>query len=198
MGMTKDSIVKLDLRRVRFPDRCPVCGEPVTTDGTIPIITRLQRMQARSLTRESFTGSRIAATTKAIPESASISTMEIPVCDDHAISFEDSKHFRSTVSLFSGLCIVLAVIMAFFFVTTSLGAQTIHTQLLFLSIFFGLGGFLMSKISAPSALEKVVTVLDMRSDKSMILLKISNPDYADELVRMNPMTSKKISQRSSG
>jgi hypothetical protein len=190
--MRKDSIIELDYRRVRFPDRCPVCGESVTTEGTVPIITRMQRVQARSIIRGSSPGSRIAATTRAIPESTSPISMEIPVCEAHALSFEDSKHFRSTVSLFSGLCIVLTVILAFFFVTTSLGGQTINTQLLFLAIFFGLGGFLLSKISAPSALEKVVSVLDMRSDKSMILLKISNREYADELVRLNPMTSKRL------
>jgi hypothetical protein len=40
-------------------------------------------------------------------------------------------------------------------------------------------------------------VLDMRSDRSMILLKITNPEYADELMRVNPMTSKKMTKKSS-
>jgi hypothetical protein len=108
----------------------------------------MQRIQARSIIRESSPGSRIAATTRAIPESTTPISMEIPVCDDHALSFEDSKHFRSTVSLFSGLLIVLTVIMAFFFVTTSLGSQILNTQLLFLAIFFGLVAFAMYKISS--------------------------------------------------
>jgi hypothetical protein len=188
--MSKESIIELDYRRARFPDRCPVCGEPATTEGTIPIITRLQRAQARSLARESSPGSRIAATPKAIPDSASVSSMKIPSCDDHALSFEDSKHFRGPMSLCSGLLIVLTVLFTFFFLTTSFGALMINTQLLFLAVFLSLGALLTSRISSPSALEKSVTVLDMRSDRSMILLKISNSDYADELLRLNPMTSK--------
>jgi hypothetical protein len=188
----KQTLVEIKYLGIKFPSICPVCGQLTTTEGTIPAMTKLQRAQAKSLGSGSFPSSRAVATTRAIPEPSGPSYLTIPTCDAHAISFKDTMHFRPKLSALNGILIVSTVLLALFFLGSSLGSNTIDLQLLSATIFVGLGALLTYRISGPSALERSVLVYDMMSDMSTLVLRISNLSYAEELLKLNPMKATRV------
>jgi hypothetical protein len=184
-------LIELEYDAITFPSTCPVCGKSATTEGTIPAMSKHQREEGKTLFGWSFPSSRVVASTRSMPHPDSPANVTIPTCDDHALSFEDTKRLRSTMSFLSGLFIVIAALFAIIFAGSSLGAQAINIQLLSVTLVFGLGAIITYSVSGPSALERSVVVYDMRSDMSMVVLRISNSDYAEELLKLNPTLARK-------
>jgi len=186
------TLIELEYDAITFPSSCPVCGKPTTTEGTIPAMSKHQREEGRSLFGGSFPSSRVVASTRSMPHPDSPASVTIPVCDGHALSFEDRKRMRSTMSAFSGIFIVITAILAVFFVGSSLGAQTINIQLLEVILFVGVGAIITYSLSGLSQLERSVVVYDMSSDMSRVILQILNSEYAEELLKLNPTKAKPL------
>ncbi|MFW9838565.1 MAG: hypothetical protein ACFFE7_13695 [Candidatus Thorarchaeota archaeon] len=179
----------MDYRRTAFPSSCPVCGEPTTTDGTILALSKQQRDEAQRISRGPFPSSRVVASMRAIPDFSSPTYLTIPSCERHALSFEDTKRVRPTLTALNGLFMLVTVFLVFILVSTYLIAQAIDLRLLFMIGLMCLGTFLTYVVSRPSALERAVSVYDMQSDMSMVVLRVANLEYAEELLRLNPMTA---------
>lgn len=186
-----NNLIELEYDAITFPSTCPVCGKPTTTEGTIPAISKYQREESKSLFGWSFPSSRVVASTRSMPHPDSPASVTIPTCDEHAISFEDRKRMRSTMSAFSGLLIVITALLAVILIASSLGAQAVNIPLLTVILFSGLGAVISYWLSGPSALERSVIIYDMRSDMSMIVLEISNSEYLEELLKLNPTIAKR-------
>lgn len=187
----RSELIRIQYRQVQFPDICPVCGEPATSEGTVPAMTLLQRQEARQLNNWSFTSSRVVASTRSMPSPGSTMRISIPACDRHAISFEDMSRSRGAAGALNGLFIVASVFLAVITVATYMSTSILNTTLLFWFGVTALGGVCTYRLAGPSALERTVTVFDMTSDMSTILLRITNQDYAEELLRLNPMAAER-------
>jgi hypothetical protein len=127
-----------------------------------------------------------------MPSFTSPKLVRIPVCDNHALSFEDTKRLRTTMSAISGVFIVSTFLLSLVFILGLLDTQVINSGLLTLVLFVGIGSFLTHRLSRPSALERIIQVYDIQSDMSTIVLRISNLAYAEELLRLNPMSTKQL------
>lgn len=187
----KTALVRIQYRSTHFPDICPVCGEPATTEGTVPAMTLLQRQEAKQLNNWSFTSSRVVASTRSMPAPGSTMRIAIPACDRHAISFEDRSRSKGGAAGINGLLIVASVFLAVITVATYMSTSILNTTLLFWFGLTALGAVCTYKLAGPSALERTVSVLDMTSDMSTILLRITNQDYAEKLLRLNPMAAER-------
>jgi hypothetical protein len=188
----KRALIELKLRATKFPDSCPVCGGATSAEGTIPAFTRLERLEAKKLSAGSFPSSRVVASTGSMPTFSSPKLLRIPVCDDHALSFEDTKRLRTTMSALSGIFIVVVFLLTAVLLVGLFDTQSLNNGLLTLTLFLGVGAIFTYTFSRPSALERTIEVYDMESDMSMVVLRISNNDYAEELLRLNPMSTKQL------
>lgn len=98
----------------------------------------------------------------------------------------------------NGLLIVASIFLAIIFLATYASTATVSTTVLFWLVVAALGAVCTYRLAGPSALERAVSVLDVTSDMSRILLKISNREYAEELLRLNPMAAERAEPSSMG
>jgi hypothetical protein len=190
--MKKGSLVRINYSRTQFPDFCPVCGRPCTTEGTIPALTWKQKREAAGLNGWSFTSSRVVSTTRSMPQTGGPHRVFIPVCDVHSLSFEDTSRARGAMAGLSGLFIVASLFLACIFGAQYEFAEIINTDLLLWLLVAVLGAACTYRFSGPTALERAVSVVDIQPDMNTLLLSISNRKYLDELLRLNPMTAERI------
>ena len=163
----------------------------------MPAMTLKQRAEARSLNTWSFASSRVVASTRSMPAGGPMRVF-IPACDTHAISFEETSRVRGTMAALNGLLIVASIFLAIIFLATYASTATVSTTVLFWLVVAALGAVCTYRLAGPSALERAVSVLDVTSDMSRILLKISNREYAEELLRLNPMAAERAEPSSMG
>jgi hypothetical protein len=116
----------------------------------------------------------------------------VPTCDVHAISFEDTSRSRGTAAALNGLLIVASVFLGIILIATLMNTGVISTAILFWLGLTALGAICTYRLAGPSALERAISVFDTTSDMSMVLLKISNREYAEELLRLNPMAAERV------
>ena len=184
--------VELRYRSTKFPDFCPVCDAPVTTDGTIPAFTHSQREEADGLNMWAFTSSRVVGSTRSFPRTEGPSYVTIPVCDRHQFSFQETKHLRGILPLLCGLSIVLAAFLILAVLARILDSGTINTSVAFLLILDLIAIECTYKFGGPTALERSVSVYDMSPDMRTVILDIVNEEYAEELLKLNPMSAMSI------
>ena len=96
------------------------------------------------------------------------------------------------MSAMSGILIVTVSLLSFIVLIGLFETQILNSGLLTLIAFMGIGAIITYRLSRPSALERIIQVYDIRSNMSMVVLRISNPAYTDELLRLNPMAAKPL------
>jgi hypothetical protein len=92
----------------------------------------------------------------------------------------------------SGLLIVASLFLACVFGAQYEFSETINTDLLLWLMAAVLGAACTYRFSGPTALERAVSVVDIQSGMSTVVLAISNQKYLYELLRLNPMSSERI------
>ncbi|MFW9926315.1 MAG: hypothetical protein ACFFDM_06050 [Candidatus Thorarchaeota archaeon] len=116
----------------------------------------------------------------------------VPVCERHAISFEETARLRGPCGICSGLLIVLALFLGMFLLGSFAltGVLDLMTILLIALVIIGI--MITSYVGGPSELEKAIKVLDSSEGAGMMVLQIRNREYAEELLRLNPSSAKSI------
>lgn len=191
----KGELIAVDIRRVVLPERCPVCGEPATTEGAIPAMPKSDRLAARSLYGASFPSQRVVSSSRSMPRVGSVSRIAIPACDLHAISFEEMGRIRAPASLCNGILIVILLLLGpFTLLALGTGIPVNPGQILVL-IIAGIMALATYYLSSPSALERAIFVYDIDQNYGFLILRIENNEYADEIMRLNPMTAERIRNR---
>lgn len=179
--------------------RCPVCGEPANDEGTIPAMSAMDRGQAEASTRHisfagsghfwSMGGSGYFGSTPGQVGRGAVNRFTIPTCEKHAISFEETARLRAPCGICNGLLIILTIFLS---VSTLgsllLGGPDVTTLVLLALAIFGLA--ITWVASGPTELEKTVKVLDSSQGLGMLILQIRNKEYAQEVLRLNPMSAK--------
>lgn len=178
-----------------FPDRCPVCGKPATTEGTIPAIPRVDRIQARSMYGGSFPSARVVSSARSMPRGGSVSRISIPTCDVHALSFEEMARIRTPVSLCNGILILVTLLLTPFTLLAIVSGIAVNPSLVFALLIAGIMAIVTYYLSSPTPLERAVHVFDIDSASGHMVLRILNDRYADEIIQLNPMTAKRVHSR---
>ncbi|NHJ12737.1 MAG: hypothetical protein EAX95_03635 [Candidatus Thorarchaeota archaeon] len=186
----KGQLIAVNHTRIVFPDKCPVCGKPATDQGAIPAVPRADRLQARKLYDGSFPSSRVVASTRSMPTVGAISSISIPTCEMHAISFEDIGRIRGPLSLINGLLIMATLLLSPFTILALLANIPVNSNLLVIIALAAFLSVVTYYFSGPTSLERTVSVFDI--SYGVTILRISNNDYAEELLRLNPMTADRL------
>ncbi|MFW9921196.1 MAG: hypothetical protein ACFFED_16455 [Candidatus Thorarchaeota archaeon] len=179
--------------------RCPVCGDPATDEGTVPAMSAMDRGISQEATRHSsFAGSGhfmsrgrsgYFGSSQVRARLGAVNRFTIPACERHAISFEETARLRAPCGVCNGLLIILTIFLS----VSILGSMLVGGPDLMILVLFGLSviGLVITWIgSGPTGLEKSVKVLDSTEGFGMMVLEIRSKEYADELLRLNPMSAK--------
>ncbi len=184
--------VEIRYRSTNFPTFCPVCDAPVTTEGTIPAFTRAQRERGKTMNGWAFTSSRVVASTRELSMTEGVNYLAIPVCDHHQFSFQETKHVRGVFSILTTLLVLLTIGLVMSILAGFLNSGVINTSTIFILSLSIIGSACTYSFGRPTALERSVSVYDMTPDMTTVILDIASVPYAEELLRMNPMTAKGI------
>ena len=184
--------VELRYRSTKFPDVCPVCGDPVTTEGTIPAFTKAQREEGKTIKGWRFASDNIASSKRDSSMATGPSCIVIPVCDRHQFSFQETKIVRIVFSVLTGLLFVFGIYLVIVTLAGFFGLGIVNVNALSILALTIVGGACTNAIGRPSALERSISVYDMTSDMSSVILDIVSEEYAKELLSLNPMHAKAI------
>jgi hypothetical protein len=191
----KGELIAVDVRRVVFPEKCPVCSAPAVAEGAIPAMPKSDRLEARSLYDGPFRNMQGAGPGRTLPRGGSVSRIAIPTCELHAISFEEMGRIRAPASLCNGLLIVILLLLGPFTLLAIGTGIPVHPNQILILIIAGIMALATYYLSSPSALERAVYVYDIDTNYGFLILRISNSVYADEIIRLNPMTAERIRNR---
>ena len=200
--MKEEYVIQITANKANLPMKCPVCGEPATDEGTVPAMSAMDRGAAQDATRHtSFAGSGhfwsmggggYYSSSGERVNSGAVNRFRIPACDRHAISFEETARLRAPCAICNGLLIISTLFLIFSILgsfAVSGGPELISIVLLVLAI---IGLVITGLASGPTELEKSVKVLDSSEGFGMMILQIRSKEYADELLRLNPMAAKLV------
>lgn len=191
------SIIQLTGGNFKLPTICPVCGKPATDEGTVPAISSFEKGRAEEATRHtSFAGSghlwRMGE--KGMKRVGGVRRFRIPTCEEHAISYEETSKLRIPCSICSGLLIILTFFIGLSILgSLALGDSTDMGRIIFLVASI-MGIAITGYFGGPTKLEKAVTVLDGSENFSHLIWRISNEEYAGELLRLNPMRATRLDE----
>ena len=184
-------LIKLDTGTISFPQRCPVCGAPATTEGVIPAISMMERQKSSTpATRIGPYGAHYSP--RLMPKTGRVSRFFVPTCEEHGTSFEDTARYKGPFALCSGLMMILTVIVIAWIVLGYAAYTPVDSTayvVLGAVILVGIGAYFAS---GPSELERAISVVDMSPRNDYVILKIRNPEYADDIIQGNPMTAKRV------
>jgi hypothetical protein len=184
-------LIKLDTGTISFPQRCPVCGAPTTTEGVIPAISIIDRQRSSNPPiRIGPYGAHYSP--RMMPKPGKISRFSVPTCEEHGISFEDTARYKGPLALCSGLMIILSFLMVIWIILGYAAYTPVDS-----TAYIVLGAVVLVSIGAyfasgPTELEKAISVVDMSPRNDYVILKIKNPDYAEDLIQANPITAKRV------
>ncbi|MFO7837752.1 MAG: hypothetical protein R6V83_14000 [Candidatus Thorarchaeota archaeon] len=184
----KGYLIRFNAEKTMFPDICPVCNEPTTTVGTI--------IASKSKGGEKFDREWAAPSSfgRALPSTrhtrrsgpASLRMFQIPTCEDHAYSEEETGRAKGVCVIVNGLSI-----LGLLFVASQIGFHLIQgipvplwlyllmalVIVLLIATYRGLGS---------SELEKAIRIVDYTEEGSTVTVRIRNEVYAEEFIRSNP------------
>ncbi len=198
--MKEEYVIQITTNKVNLPMKCPVCGDPATDEGTVPAMSALDRGAAQDATQHtsfagsghfwSMGGSGYFGSSSGRQNPGTVNRFRVPACDRHSISFEETARLRAPCAICNGLLIIItffliASILGSFVVTGGPDLMTI--ALLALGI---IGLVITGMASGPTDLEKTVKVLDSSEGFGMMILQVRNKEYAQEILRLNPMSAK--------
>jgi hypothetical protein len=190
----KGQLISVNLRRITFPDQCPVCGAPATDEGTIAAIPRVDRIKALE-TYDSPASARPIGPAGPIAPMTPTSWILIPACELHAISLEEVIRFRSLAALCNGILIVLTLFLGPINLIALIAGLPVDPGWLLVIAFMGLMAVVTYYLSGPTTLERAVSVFDIDRNTGFLILKIANPDYAERLLELNPMIAERIGKQ---
>lgn len=185
------SIVKVKLSNVTFPEVCPVCMEQAEDLVPITVFEHPQRFGTSSFRGGGF----LTSSWKKIDDRAGVALASaqgavsfwVPACMAHGSQsiVTTQKTVVSVIGFFilfyPFLYFVLEVITAFHFTRPILEPLGWFVILLLLMIVDILYGFY------PRALQKKIQFLEINRARNEVYIKIENPDYLEEFLTLNEL-----------
>ncbi len=180
--------------RINFPDFCPVCEEPADDTGIIGYVSPEERVKAEQLREANrtavLTSARMKMDFKARP--GSLKRLAIPTCQEHAFRIDETGRSRGATSICFGVAL-LASILWTIVVTFATFRGMLSDPFWYLLL---LGVYIVTYLSylgiGPSGLEQVIEIISFHPGGTYVILKITSKRYYEELIRLNPMTAKRV------
>ncbi|MBD3408263.1 MAG: hypothetical protein GF411_19225 [Candidatus Lokiarchaeota archaeon] len=176
-------LVKFVEEIIEFPDKCPVCGDEVTTIGSVGIVLPIGG-DFKDISR-GWSTSPLSGTGQQLGRSE-VLRVNVPVCEKHHSTPEKMYRIKRFATLFAGLGTLLLIMSSFFLVSTIIFQAPIFPPfilLFFISVVLSSFGYYFLRLSP---LEKSVMIYKGASSGSMITLQIKPKWYALKLLELNP------------
>ena len=192
----RDIHISIKAERMHFPDICPVCSRPATDETMIAAISTKEKIAAsRMRSWDRLYVSRSAYSRRLLREGLNIRRMIVPVCEDHVISSIDRGRVRAIFGLLAGISF-LGFIWHFSFIAFQIYDRLPIAPITWVVLlFYGVVLFISLHAIGPTAIDRAFKVVDTAYGGEFLLLRVKNREYADELVRLNPMTAKIVRKK---
>ncbi len=184
-----EPLVRVRISRLRFPNSCPVCGEPATKTSLITTSPKSKRylrphwdpaFSSRSRKRLGFS----------LPQKKSFL---IPVCENHEIIDDGEWRLRGIVSLFVAVVASFSIFVLMFAgsdIWNEYGIRSwVPGYFLVLAISI-IGGYLVFR---PSLLESAVKIIGFDFDVQYVWLYLKDLEYRGKFVEENEMNAELVS-----
>jgi len=185
MQDSEEFLVRLESADIKFPKVCPICGEPATKKGII-----LTSLRIRSNPRFSPRSGYIQWPRQ--PPTHVRKGLDIPICEQHFLSDAAKKRIRGP----SGVCGGLLVLLLLFVITNVVFRLMDRMPVSFywyLLLVLSLGLSVITLLQlGPSELDTAISIKRVEIGSSWIVLKLRNQWYLDELLRLNPETTRRV------
>jgi hypothetical protein len=192
----RDTFISIESERLHFPTICPVCSRPTTEESMIAAISTKERIAASQMRAwDRFYMSRSAYSRKLVREGMDVRRLVLPVCEDHVISALDRGKMRVIFGLLAGFSILGLIWQSAFIAFQIYDGLQIAPATWLLLAFYAIVAVISISVLGPTAIDRAIKVVDTAFGGNFLLLKVKNPEYADELVRLNPMTAKKVRKK---
>ncbi|MHA2355728.1 MAG: hypothetical protein ACXADC_11170 [Candidatus Thorarchaeota archaeon] len=119
-------------------------------------------------------------------------SIHVPICDEHFLSIRSKEKLRPTCVIINGVSIVTTLFIGLLIITASLDMFMIGFQwflFLELSLIISVTSYVWLR---PTELDRVISIYRIESGTKETVLKLKHKWYLDELLRLNPLTVKRV------
>jgi hypothetical protein len=190
-GFNRHYLIKIDALQFELPDICPVCSEAADSQGEIVAISQHDRRRMTGVSSTSMAYGRSAFGRRRPGErtAPAIRRYAIPTCKKHAYSPSKSSRRRGILGFVGGvatmLTLVVGSIIAFNFYDGNIIPLNWYILFIF-AVALMTGSFVAL---GPNPLDRAISVYEIMPSAGVVILKIKNKEYRDEILRLNPMKS---------
>ena len=185
-GRQNGLLIRIDSSAIEFPSICPICGDRATHHR---LVSKSNRGRLKSQRSTYYRPTRY--TRKSVVQGET-RRLRIPVCDDHYRTIEEMGRVNLLTGIVAGISVIL-----FAFIGAVIAFHYYD------SIAFPIGGyfafFLVTIIMiqsfrslGPDELQKVISIVDFHHHGHIIILKIKDTWYGEEILRGNPSSAQSV------
>lgn len=183
----EDYLVQLDSANSQFPYLCPICRKSAERTG---IISKSVKGFMRKLP-PSFSLRHWSVGAAHDPTHLRRS-IHVPICEDHLISYGSKEKIRPACIVVNSFSIVTTMFVGFLIIAASIDQFMIGFQwFLFLEMLIIISVTSLVWLR-PSELERAVSIIRIEPGTSMIVLRLKHKWYLDEILRLNPESTKRV------
>ncbi len=174
-----DLRIQLDAAKIKFPPVCPLCGSQASKYG---VISKTKRDRIKQAVNPQYARWRRAP----FPNPTLRFSLDIPVCDTHYRTTGEVQMGRSMYGLMAGISAPISIMLSTFigfnwYESVLLPLQYYIFCVISWSVFF----WSVRKLGA-SDLERAISILDWVQGNPVILIRVRDGWYADEILTINP------------
>ena len=192
----RDIHISLKAERMHFPEICPVCSRPATDETMIVAISTKEKIAASQMRAwDRLYVSRSAYSRQLLREGMNVRRLILPVCQDHVISSLDRGRVRAIFGLLAGFSLLGFIWHSAFIAFQIYDILPIAPITWGILLFYSTILVISLRAIGPTSIDRAFKVVDTAYGGEFLLLKVTNREYAEELVRMNPMTAKIVRKK---
>jgi hypothetical protein len=184
----KEPIVRAETQRMRFPDICPVCGDPAEDLMPIIIIPNQYKSLRPSLDYgSSYYGRKLGSSPTSVKK-----IFQIPVCATHHYTDEGAGQYKSYCIVFDGLALVYLILSLLTFGNQFWSGNSPSLWVVFAAAIFATFLIITYALFRPGPIEDAVKIIGFDGGFSHVWIQFKRAQYRDEFMKENAMTAELV------
>jgi hypothetical protein len=183
-----EPIVRAEAQKMKFPDICPVCGDPAEDIMPITIIPNQYKSLRPSMDYMSTYYSRGQGNSVTPVKK----TFHIPVCENHHYTDEGAGQYRSYCIVFDGLALAYLILASLAFGNQFWSRGTLSPWVFFAAAIFGTFLVITYALFRPGPIEDAVKIIGFDGGLRHVWIQFKRTQYRDEFMRENAMIAELV------
>jgi hypothetical protein len=184
----KEPIVRAETQRLRFPDICPVCGDPAEDLMPITIIPNQYKSLRPSLDYgPSYYVRKLDSSPTPVKK-----IFQIPVCAIHHYTDEGAGQYKSYCIVFDGLALVYLILSLLTFGNQFWSGNSPSPWVVFAAAIFTTFLIITYALFRPGPVEDAVKIIGFDGGFSHVWIQFKRAQYRDEFMKENAMTAELV------